>query len=336
MIQFQETPKFGGEESQQDVKDKLQHMQAMLTYLEATRFKMLNVTMDLEGKQRINHPMAAYLENIKDKQGLFQSILRIPSWVTPDPQPTPPQLEWVDNDVIVPAPLTWEDRGTADGRVAGWSPGGSPANRSPQLLTAVGVCSDSSPSFTTTNPIIYQKETTPSEALSPVTASFSGKSIILESSISSRGRADGGHEVDTNKPMIHTDIESSPAPEDSDFDDFDSSNEDEADSAVNDTNDITVNNEDDRFISLPGQPASQDNEIQEIYYTEEKQQMVAPTRVSMGQCRVMYDYTANMYDELNIKYGDIIDIHDKQEDGWWLGECDGQVGIFPATYVEPI
>ena len=34
---LQETPKFGGEESQQDVQEKLQHMRSMLTYLEATR-----------------------------------------------------------------------------------------------------------------------------------------------------------------------------------------------------------------------------------------------------------------------------------------------------------
>ena len=32
----------------------------------------------------------------------------------------------------------------------------------------------------------------------------------------------------------------------------------------------------------------------------------------------------------------LINRHDKQEDGWWLGELKGQVGIFPATYVEDI
>ena len=41
-----------------------------------------------------------------------------------------------------------------------------------------------------------------------------------------------------------------------------------------------------------------------------------------------------MYDELTIHVGDIINIHDKQADGWWLGELHGTVGIFPATYVE--
>ena len=55
---------------------------------------------------------------------------------------------------------------------------------------------------------------------------------------------------------------------------------------------------------------------------------------SIGTCRALYDYTANMYDELSIRAGDVINIHDKQEDGWWLGELRGTVGIFPATYVE--
>ena len=65
-----------------------------------------------------------------------------------------------------------------------------------------------------------------------------------------------------------------------------------------------------------------------MVYFQEKQVAV------IGQCRAIYDYAANMYDELTIKYGDVINIHDKQEDGWWLGECQGLIGIFPATYVE--
>merc|ERR1740124_268467 len=94
---------------------------------------------------------------------------------------------------------------------------------------------------------------------------------------------------------------------DSDFDDFDSDDEE----ASNQTQ------------------GSQDNEIQEIYF-QEKQVAV------IGQCSAIYDYTADMHDELSIRYGDIINIHDKQEDGWWLGECEGNIGIFPATYVEHI
>ena len=278
LLSPKETPKFGGEDSQQDVQDKLQHMQAMLTYLEATRFKILNVMMDLEGRQRVNHPMAAYLDNVKDKQGFAQTILRIPSWFVPENRTAPP--------------LDWEDRGTADGGAESWSsPGNSPHTRSPHhIVTAVGF-GDSSPAFTTTNPI------------------------------HGRGRADGGGVDDDNgeayKPGREPSHAESPV-SDSDFDEFDSHGEEEEEEEVA---------EEVEPVSL--EKNSQDNEIQEIYY-QEKQVAV------IGHCRALYDYTANMYDELSIRVGDFINIHDKQEDGWWLGECCGKVGIFPATYVESI
>ena len=80
----------------------------------------------------------------------------------------------------------------------------------------------------------------------------------------------------------------------------------------------------------PSDSCSQENEVSEIYFLDEKHHM-SP---SVGQCRVIYDYDANMYDELTIRVGDVIHIHDKQADGWWLGELGGTVGIFPATYVE--
>ena len=103
------------------------------------------------------------------------------------------------------------------------------------------------------------------------------------------------------------------------------------------------------ILNLSGQ---EENECSEIYYQPNQKTILGTvgstvnnsnsnhntTKAvpSIGQCRALYDYTANMYDELTIRTGDIINIHDKQEDGWWLGELKGQVGIFPATYVEDI
>lgn len=58
--------------------------------------------------------------------------------------------------------------------------------------------------------------------------------------------------------------------------------------------------------------------------------------VLLGQCKALYAYTPNLPDELNLHPGDILSVYRKQEDGWWLGECNGCVGIFPATYVENI
>ena len=156
--------------------------------------------------------------------------------------------------------------------------------------------------FTTMNPITFNRE--------------------AEDTIIYRGTADGGVEDDDDQINIAdiNDIDKAYESEnyietvgdeanipDSDFDDFDS-NDDEA--------------------SEPPH-ASQDNEIHEIYYQTVQVAVI-------GQCRAIYDYTANMYDELTIKYGDIINIHHKQEDGWWAGECEGKEGIFPETYVETV
>ncbi|XP_045168326.2 nostrin-like isoform X2 [Mercenaria mercenaria] len=56
----------------------------------------------------------------------------------------------------------------------------------------------------------------------------------------------------------------------------------------------------------------------------------------MGRCKALFDYTAGQPDELVLQCGNIINIYDKQPDGWWQGELNGRVGMFPATYVEEI
>lgn len=54
----------------------------------------------------------------------------------------------------------------------------------------------------------------------------------------------------------------------------------------------------------------------------------------IATCRAIYAYSPNMHDELQLRPGDILSVYRQQDDGWWLGECNGNVGIFPATYVE--
>jgi len=312
---LQETPKFGGEESQADVQDKLQHMRSMMTYLEASRYKALNVMMDVEGRPRVVHTVSSYIDYSKDKQGFTQASLRLPSWVKVDPLPPTPESD------LLPAGLDWSDRGTADG--------GSPSDsqvggNSPRMKTSMGVAEDISPFFTTTNPI----HTPPSRR---------DLDIPLY-----RGVGDGGHPSDEEEKdksrlngSISTDKESSrdwdgdevDGP-DSDFDDFESGDDDTEgrESSRQDEREEEERRNEEQSMSLS---TSRNNEIEEIYY-QEKQVAV------IGQCRAIYDYVANMYDELSISYGDVINIHDKQEDDWWLGECGGKVGIFPATYVEQI
>lgn len=55
-------------------------------------------------------------------------------------------------------------------------------------------------------------------------------------------------------------------------------------------------------------------------------------------CRAVYDYEATCSEEITFCEGQIIRIlkrtvHDV-DDGWWEGEVDGQVGLFPSLVVE--
>ena len=50
------------------------------------------------------------------------------------------------------------------------------------------------------------------------------------------------------------------------------------------------------------------------------------------RAKVMFSYDPQSPDELELCEGDIITILNK--DGWWEGEVNGKVGMFPSTFVE--
>ncbi|XP_053351356.1 SH3 domain-containing protein 21 [Clarias gariepinus] len=52
-------------------------------------------------------------------------------------------------------------------------------------------------------------------------------------------------------------------------------------------------------------------------------------------CQVMFDYTGNAEDELDLKKGDIVTIINKAsgDEGWWEGELNGRRGFFPDNFV---
>lgn len=77
---------------------------------------------------------------------------------------------------------------------------------------------------------------------------------------------------------------------------------------------------------------SEDNNNQEVDGAE----VVTTKDERTEQCRAIYQYSANLNDELSLNPGDLITVHQKQADGWWIGECRGRTGIFPATYVQVI
>ena len=54
--------------------------------------------------------------------------------------------------------------------------------------------------------------------------------------------------------------------------------------------------------------------------------------------RVQYDYQPRHIDELQINAGDVVQVMEKCEDGWYVGtsERSGEFGTFPGNYVEPV
>ncbi|XP_047739333.1 nostrin [Hyalella azteca] len=280
---LQETPKFGSEDSQQDVNDKLQHMRAMLAYLEAARHKIECSLAELQQRPRPSHPverhvhtsrdkqgmvisvLKRHVHTSRDKQGMVISVLKVPAWLTPDsasPDRTPPSDSPADSP-------DWRDRGAADG-------------------TSVQPDSD------------FDE------------FSSQGSDRDYQNAIHSPG-SDIAHNNIVNQQSIKT----------------------ECDQITN----YDQNTETDKSNGLGTEDSEQTSENQNpiaaigFYAT---QPPPADAVEAMGRCKALYDYDANMYDELTIRTGDIIQLHRKQPDGWWVGELDGNTGIFPATYVEEI
>lgn len=49
----------------------------------------------------------------------------------------------------------------------------------------------------------------------------------------------------------------------------------------------------------------------------------------------MFPYTAQKADELTFYKGSVINVVSKDGE-WWKGEMNGQTGMFPSNYVQPL
>ncbi|XP_058234967.1 CD2-associated protein isoform X1 [Hemibagrus wyckioides] len=54
------------------------------------------------------------------------------------------------------------------------------------------------------------------------------------------------------------------------------------------------------------------------------------------QCKVLFEYVPQNEDELELKVGDIIEISEEVEEGWWSGIMNGKSGLFPSNFVKEI
>ena len=49
---------------------------------------------------------------------------------------------------------------------------------------------------------------------------------------------------------------------------------------------------------------------------------------------VLYEYSAQLPDELSLRVGDVITRVERMEGGWWRGELAGNTGMFPDNFVK--
>jgi signal transducing adaptor molecule len=62
-----------------------------------------------------------------------------------------------------------------------------------------------------------------------------------------------------------------------------------------------------------------------------------PAPAYLFQVRALYDFHPTDTGELRLQKGDIVNVHDHTTfPDWWKGSLNGNVGIFPANYVEKI
>lgn len=54
------------------------------------------------------------------------------------------------------------------------------------------------------------------------------------------------------------------------------------------------------------------------------------------QCKVLFEYQPQNEDELELKVGDIVEITEEVEEGWWSGTLNGKSGLFPSNFVKEL
>ena len=50
--------------------------------------------------------------------------------------------------------------------------------------------------------------------------------------------------------------------------------------------------------------------------------------------KALYQHVAENDDELGFEEGDEIEVLEAENEGWWMGRCNGNEGIFPYNYVD--
>ncbi|CAH1789065.1 unnamed protein product [Owenia fusiformis] len=75
---YRNKPGFADQETQDDTQHRLVHLNSMLSFLRGSQYKISCALAHLNGKPKPDHQYSQYIEKTRDKQGLSQSILKLP------------------------------------------------------------------------------------------------------------------------------------------------------------------------------------------------------------------------------------------------------------------
>ncbi|XP_030378633.1 nostrin isoform X3 [Scaptodrosophila lebanonensis] len=341
------------QQEHQNITDKLYHIRSMLTYLEGARLKLHSALLELDHKPRTTHPLAQHIQITRDRNGLQQSILKVPNWLKNNDKTQASSM--LDNgDVSLHDDPQFNNNNNNNNNnnssCANISEASGAQNpmqiqqqtlnqnqnqqQSSLLLKHFNRSKSNIETFTSQPKIISTTNTSLATA-SNIHASKS--KTVPAMSHSDRGQGDGG----SNQ-------------QDSDFDEFSSEDEDEDEEDAPQTH-PQLHPQQQQQSPLQSQPQHLAVQPQNYYQNAQDlqnasicSQGTSGTGTSahskdsgssnggqvLGRCKALYSYTPKLYDELQLQPGDVIEVHAKQDDGWWLGALRNQIGIFPATYVE--
>ena len=60
----------------------------------------------------------------------------------------------------------------------------------------------------------------------------------------------------------------------------------------------------------------------------------ATDRLRGRKAEVIFSYAADNIDELSLELGQIVEVLEEEEEGWWRGILEGKEGVFPSNFVK--
>ncbi|EDV46311.2 uncharacterized protein LOC6549908 isoform X1 [Drosophila erecta] len=306
----------------QNITDKLYHIRSMLTYLEGARLKLHSALLELDHKPRTTHPLAQHIQITRDRTGLQQSILKVPNWLkNNDKSQTQQSTSMLAHD-ITDITTNHEDE--------------LPEENCSHLHSSTNSNNNSNGSCTDISSVVKQFNRSKSNIETNFTSQpkiISTTNAAVAASVKSKTLAnlqDGHH--NNHHHHHHSDrgqADGGSNQQDSDFDEFSSQDEDEEPEKPQQQQPQPQH-------MLQNPPINGQVQTQHFYQNAQELQKSQKDGSGpiLGRCKALYSYTPKLYDELELSPGDIIEVHAKQDDGWWLGALRNHIGIFPATYVE--